>query len=163
MAHTRANNAEEAVGILGRQLPVYRAAHFIPSEQATAYLGEAYWRAGDYEEGRAVLEELLLIVEPLGMRLVAAHAHRILGEIAAKTDPARAASYFDRSIASLLQIKAEPELARAYAGYGRFHERQGRIAAARDYLTRGLEIFERLGILGEPEKVRRELAELPTE
>jgi tetratricopeptide (TPR) repeat protein len=163
MAHTRANNAEEAVGILARQLPVYRAAHFIPSEQATAYLGEAYWRAGDYEKGRAVLEELLLIVEPLGMRLVAAHAHRILGEIAAKTDPARAASYFDRSIASLLQIKAEPELARAYAGYGRFHERQGRIAAARDYLTRGLEIFERLGILGEPEKVRRELAELPTE
>ena len=48
-----------------------------------------------------------------------------------------------------------------YAGYGRFHRQQERIAEARDYLTRALEIFERLGVLGEPNTVRRELAELP--
>jgi hypothetical protein len=106
---------------------------------------------------------VLLIIEPYGMRASAARAHRILGEIAAKTDPARAASYFDRSIAVLLEIKAEPELALAYAGYGRLHKQLGRIAEARDYLTRALAIFERLGVLGEPEKVRRELAELSTE
>jgi tetratricopeptide (TPR) repeat protein len=160
VAHCRANNADQALEILTRLLAVYRTAHYIPSEAFTPYLGEAYWRAGEYEKGRAVLEQLLLIIEPYGMRASAARAHRILGEIAAKTDLARAASYFDRSIAVLLEIKAEPELALAYAGYGRLHQQLGRIAEARDYLTRALEIFERLGILGEPEKVRRELAEL---
>jgi hypothetical protein len=52
-------------------------------------------------------------------------------------------------------------LALAYASYDRFHNQQGRIAEARDYLTRALEIFERLGTLIEPDKVRAELAELP--
>jgi tetratricopeptide (TPR) repeat protein len=110
-----------------------------------------------------VLQELLLIIEPCGMRFSAAMAHRILGEIAAKTDPPLAASYFDRSIAVLLESKAEPELALAYAGYGRLHRQLGKIAKARDYLTRALEISERLGILDEPDQVRRELAEFPTE
>jgi hypothetical protein len=32
---------------------------------------------------------------------------------------------------------------------------------AREYLTRALEIFEYLGALGEPDKVRQALAELP--
>ncbi len=32
--------------------------------------------------------------------------------------------------------------------------------AAREYLTKGLEIFERLGTLIEPDNVRKELAEL---
>jgi class 3 adenylate cyclase/tetratricopeptide (TPR) repeat protein len=162
-AHCRANNPDQAVGILARQLPVYRAARFIPSEAFSPYLGEAYWRAGEYEKGRAVLEELLFIIEPCGMRFPAAIAHRILGEIAARTDPAQAASYFDRSIAVLLEIKAEAELALAYAGYGRLHKQLGKIAEARDYLTRALGILERLGALGEPERVRRELAELSTE
>ena len=35
------------------------------------------------------------------------------------------------------------------------------LAEAREYLTRALEIFERLGTPIEPEKVRAELAELP--
>jgi hypothetical protein len=35
------------------------------------------------------------------------------------------------------------------------------MAQAREYLTRALAIFERLGTLGEPDKVRQVLAELP--
>jgi len=49
----------------------------------------------------------------------------------------------------------------AYAGYGRLHQQQGNIAQAREYFTRALRIFERLGTLGEPDKVRKALAELP--
>jgi len=44
---------------------------------------------------------------------------------------------------------------------GRYHKLQGEYAEARRYLTQALEIFERLGTLMEPEKVRKELAELP--
>ncbi len=35
------------------------------------------------------------------------------------------------------------------------------VEEAREYLTKALEIFERLGTLIEPDKVKQELAELP--
>jgi flagellin-specific chaperone FliS len=63
----------------------------------------------------------------------------------------------------LREIKAENELALAYAGYGRLHKHQDKVGQAREYLTKALEIFERLGTLLEPDKVREELAELPEE
>ena len=68
---------------------------------------------------------------------------------------------FEASIAILRDINAENELASALAGYGRLHKLQGRTAEARDYFARALEIFERLGTLMEPDKVRAELAALP--
>ena len=54
-------------------------------------------------------------------------------------------------------------LAWVYADYGRLHKRLGRVAEARQYMTQALEIFERLGMMIDPEKVRAELAELPEE
>jgi hypothetical protein len=44
---------------------------------------------------------------------------------------------------------------------GRFYKQQGNVEEARKYLIDTLEIFERLGTLIEPDKVRKELAELP--
>ena len=61
----------------------------------------------------------------------------------------------------LQEINAENELALAYAGYGRLQKQQGQFAQAREYLTKALEIFERLGTLIEPDKVREVLTELP--
>jgi hypothetical protein len=43
---------------------------------------------------------------------------------------------------------------------GRYHKQQGNTEQASEYLTKALEIFERLGTLIEPDKVRKELAEL---
>ena len=88
-------------------------------------------------------------------------SHRFLGEIALKVDPARAVSHFEKSIAVFQKIKAENDLALAYAGYGRLQKQQGQFAQAREYLSKGLEIFERLGTLIEPDKAREILAELP--
>ena len=61
----------------------------------------------------------------------------------------------------LREIKAENELAQAFAGYGRFHKKQGNIEQAREYFRNALEIFERLGTLIQPDRVREELASLP--
>jgi hypothetical protein len=44
---------------------------------------------------------------------------------------------------------------------GGYHKMQGTVEEARKCLTDALDIFERLGTLIEPDKVRRELAELP--
>jgi len=77
-----------------------------------------------------------------------------------RSPTAQVAPHFEQSIAILQRIKAENELALAYADYGRLYQQQGNIAQAREYLTRALEIFGRLGTLGEPDKVRWALAEL---
>ena len=66
-----------------------------------------------------------------------------------------------RAAISPREIKAENELALAYAGYGRLHRQRGDVGQAREYLTRALEIFEGLRTLAEPDRVRQELAELP--
>jgi hypothetical protein len=62
----------------------------------------------------------------------------------------------------LTEIDVQNELAPACAGYGRLHWQQGNVAQARNYVNRARDIFERLGTLIEPERVRRALAELPS-
>ena len=88
-------------------------------------------------------------------------SHRLPGEVALKTNPAEAAPHLEKAISLFREIKAPDELAVAYSGMGRLHKLQGNIPEARRYLTQALEIFERLGTLIEPDKVRKELAELP--
>ena len=115
------------------------------------------------DKARQMLEEGLEIADQCGAGYYAGFGQRLLGESALKANPAQAAAHFEKSIPVLQEIKAENELALAYADYGRFHKKQGQVAQAREYLTKALEIFERLGTLVEPDKVREELAELPEE
>jgi hypothetical protein len=96
-----------------------------------------------------------------GAKYYIGFAHRLLGELALKIKPTSASLHFERSIVVLIEIKAENELALAYAGYGRICMQKGQIAKDRPYPTKALEIFERLGTLIEPVKVRKLLAELP--
>ena len=125
------------------------------------FLGEGYWLAGEDDKARQTLDKGLEMAERYGIRYELGFAHRLLGEIALETNLAQAAPHFEKSIAVFREIKAENELALAYAGHGRLHKKQGQVAQAREYLTKALEIFERLGTLIEPDKVREELAGLP--
>jgi tetratricopeptide (TPR) repeat protein len=127
------------------------------------FLGEGYWLAGEEDKARQTIEELLDNASRRGAKYYIGFAERHLGMVAMKTNPSQAAAHFQRSIAVLQEIKAENELALAYAGYGRLHKQQGQITQAKKHLLKALEIFERLGTLLEPEKVRTILAELPEE
>ena len=126
----------------------------------TCTLGAGYWLAGEDNKARQTLEEGLEIADRCGARYYVGWSHRFLGEIALKANPAQAISHFEKSIAVLQKIKAENDLALAYAGYGRLQKQQGQIPQAREFLIKALEIFERLGTLIEPEKIREELAGL---
>lgn len=66
-----------------------------------------------------------------------------------------AKAYFDKAM-ELLDALPENELALAYSGYGRCLKMQGNFEKARGYLTRALDILERLGTLIEPEKIKKE-------
>jgi tetratricopeptide (TPR) repeat protein len=140
----RAGEQSKGIDLLNQVLQMYQVARFVPSEiMVRTYLGEGYWLAKEFEKSRQMLEEVL-----------------ILGEIALKINSAQAISQFEKSIAIFQEIKAENELALAFASYGRLHKEKGQIAKSREYLRKALEIFERLGTLLEPDKVREILAEL---
>jgi len=68
--------------------------------------------------------------------------------------------FWAKSISRKRSYTTENEPALAYAGCGRLHAQQGDAVRARDYLTLALAIFERLGTLGEPEKVSQVLSAL---
>jgi tetratricopeptide (TPR) repeat protein len=161
-AWCRSGETTRGIELLTTVLPIFRTGQFISGEiNLTCYLGEGYWLAGEDIKARQTLEEGLELAERCGVRYYAGFAQRLLGEIALKTNPTEAALHFEKSIAIFREIKAENELALAYASYGRFYRQQGDTAQTREYLTRALEVFERLGTLIEPDKVREELDELP--
>ena len=143
------------------QVPLYKATRWVVGELILLpYLGEGYWLNKEYDKAKQTLQELMELSERCGAKWYLGCAQLYLGEIALETDTEQAEPHFEQSISILQEIKAENELARAYAGYGRLYKQQGNIEQAREYLTKALEIFERLGTLMEPDKVRKELAEL---
>ncbi len=158
----RAGEPNRGVELLNTVLPIIRAGRFLTAEiPLTCFLGEGHWLAGEDEKAIQTLEESLEMAERYGVRYEIGFAHRLMGEISLKNNPAQAAPHFEKSIAIFQEIKAENELALAYAGYGRLLMEQGESALAREYLAKALEIFERLGTLIAPDKVREILAELP--
>jgi class 3 adenylate cyclase/tetratricopeptide (TPR) repeat protein len=160
----RAGETHRGIELLTTLLPIFRAGRFITGEiPLTCFLGEGYWLAGEDDKASQTLEEGLQMAERYGVRYNAGFAHRLLGESVLKTNPTQAVPHFEKSIDIFREIKAENELAMAYAGYGRLQKQAGKIEQAREYLLKALEIFERLGTLIEPDKVREELAGLPEE
>ena len=159
-AYSRGGRPREGIALLEPAVAMQRAARFIWSEVCALFLGECYWRAGEYEKATRTLGEMLEVAGRCGMRFLIGSAHRILGELAMEAEAGDAPRHFETSIAALEAIGAENELALACAGYGRWHARGPTQTMAREYLTRALTIFERLETLREPDRVRAELARL---
>jgi len=153
----------------GRRRAAYRAWHrslaLAEAIGARWELGATYLEMGKRLRNPSHLESAERIFTDIDAKFDLAVAHRLLGDVAIHASQAAAVSdaqlRFERSIAILRELQAENELALAYAGYGRLHKRLGRIAEARDYLTRALQVFERLGGLVELAEVRTDLTELP--
>lgn len=140
----------------------FRSGGFKPIEIAWGLnLCRGYLQAGDYNKATQTLEEYLELAERFRMKHQIGSAYQLLGELTLKTKPNQAAPHFEKSIAVFREIKAENFLAHAYAGYGQLHMRLGNTVKAKEYLTKALEIYERLGTLIAPDKIRAALAALP--
>jgi class 3 adenylate cyclase/tetratricopeptide (TPR) repeat protein len=161
-ATCKAGESRRGAKRLEELLRVFRTAHYVPSQApGLLFLGEGHLLTGDHDKARQTLEESLELSERCQMRAYIGRAKRLLGEVALKTNPDEATPHFEKAISIAGEAGAENELALAYSGMGRYHKLQGNTEQAREYLTKALEIFERLGTLIEPDKVREELAGLP--
>ena len=162
LALCHSGEPHKGVEVLEALVEMNRTGRYASGEVYTMlFLGEGYTLAGEYEKAKQTLNACLLLAERSGMKSYIAQAQRLLGEVAVETNPAVAAPHFEKSIGIFREIKAENQLGLAYAGYGGFHKQQGNMTQALEYLTKALEIFERLGTLIHPDKVKEELASLP--
>ncbi|MBC2716705.1 MAG: tetratricopeptide repeat protein, partial [Desulfobacteraceae bacterium] len=161
-AWCRAGEPYKGIETLDAYVQIFRAGHVIIGEIAlSASLSEGYLMTGEYDKAEQTAKEALEVAERCGAKFFVGWALRLLGEIALETNHSKALPHFEKSITIFKETKAENELAKAYEGYGRLYKKQGDTAQAREYLMKALEIFERLGTLIEPGKVKKELADLP--
>ena len=157
----RSGKTKRGIELMVEALPLFKAGKWMPAVIPMAcMLGEGFLLAEDYENARKALEEGIEILEQCNTPFYLGCAHRLLGEVLIKKDAQLAASHLEKSIEILREINAENELAYAYSGYGRLHRLKGRYEQAIEFMTKGLEIFQRLNTLNEQDRIFAELADL---
>jgi tetratricopeptide (TPR) repeat protein len=162
-AWCRVGDAKRAIVILESILQVLRAGQNRLGElMCVRVLTEGYLLAGEKDKALESGRELLEMATQHGTSIYLCWAYRLLGEIWMTDNIAQSQRHFEEAISIMKEMKTESELALVYANMGRLHKQQGEVEQARKFLTDALEIFERLGTLIEPDRVRKELAELPT-
>jgi class 3 adenylate cyclase/tetratricopeptide (TPR) repeat protein len=123
-------------------------------------LAEAHLAANEPEAARATATEAIATSDQLGYVYLRALAERVLGDALTASDVAAAARHVDAAADTLEQIGARNDFARALTTRARVCEAAGDVPAARQSLERALAIFEELGTLDEPPRVRAALATL---
>jgi len=123
-------------------------------------LGEAYLRQGERLRARSIFQEVLAISQESGYRHLAGVAERFLGESLIVEDPATAAVHLAGAVQSLEKVGARNEMAKGWVAQATLRHSMGDLAGARQLLERALTLFERLGTLDGPCRVRAVLATL---
>ncbi len=123
-------------------------------------LGDGYLRRGERLRARAIFEEVLTTSRELGYRHLEGIAHRLLGESLVPDNPAAAAHELEKAIPILEEVEARNEVAKALVTQAELRRAAGDPGGARELLERALAIFETLGTLDEPSRVRAALTTL---
>ena len=126
------------------------------------WLAEGHLREGDRVEACRVIDEVLEISRDFGYRRVEGEAERLLGESLILQDPAAAADHLTTAVQILEEIGAQNELAKALAARAELLRGARNFAAGRRLLEDALAIFERLGTVDEPPRIRVALGALGT-
>jgi class 3 adenylate cyclase/tetratricopeptide (TPR) repeat protein len=145
---------QEALEWLGRSHLSYQRARF------ALWLADGHLRGGEPSQARGVIEEVLGISHEFHYRRVEGEAERLLGESLIPDNPTTAADHLATAMGILEEVGARNELAKALAARGELHRATGDFATARKLLDGALRIFEELGTIDEPPRVRAALAAL---
>jgi class 3 adenylate cyclase/tetratricopeptide (TPR) repeat protein len=128
--------------------------------QFMLWLGEAYLRAGALEPARQTAEEVLTASAEMGYRHLEAVARRLLGESLLAVEPSMATRHLRDAVAAFRRSGARDQLARSLINQAALRHMRGDEAGAIAALEEGLTIFQEIGTLDEPARVREALAML---
>jgi tetratricopeptide (TPR) repeat protein len=123
-------------------------------------LAEGYLCRGELGTARALIDDVLTASRAKGYRYVEGMAHRLLAECLAQESPAAAAEHVDTAQRIFTSADARNDLAKALVTQAGLCQNYGDFARARQLLEEALAIFEALGTLDEPIRVREALAAL---
>ena len=124
------------------------------------WLGDAYIRQGKLVEARRILEEVVATTHELGYRHLEGSGQRLLGETFIPDDPAAATDHLEAALKMLLEVGAQNEVAKTLVAQARLRRARANDAEARALLEQALALFERLGTVDGPRRVRATLAVL---
>jgi len=127
---------------------------------AVLRLAEGYLRQEDRSRARALLDDVLAMSRELGYRYFEGRAELLLAECLLIDDPAGAAAHLTSATGILTEVGARNDLGKALVVQAELRRRAGDPEGARKLLGRALQIFEALGSLDEPSRVRAALARL---
>jgi hypothetical protein len=111
-------------------------------------------------QARGLFAEVLATSQEAGYRQLEGVAERFLGESMAVENPTAAAERLESAMRILQEVGARNEVAKVLVAQATLHRASGDEAGARVLLERALALFEALGTLDEPPRVRAALAAL---
>jgi class 3 adenylate cyclase/tetratricopeptide (TPR) repeat protein len=123
-------------------------------------LGEGYLILGKQQQARAIFELTLVTSRKAGYRHLEGVAQRFLGQSLTTDDPAAAAAHLESAMCILRDMGARKEEAKVLVAQAELGKIRGDSTEARLLLERALALFEKLGSLDEPPRVRAALNEL---
>jgi tetratricopeptide (TPR) repeat protein len=125
-------------------------------------LGEVYLSQGERGQARALFEAVLATSREAGYRHLEGVTQRFLGQLLAADDPTAAAAHLASALRLLQDRGIHKEVAKVLVAQAELGQAAGDVTGARARLERALALFERLGTLDEPPRVRAALAALPS-
>jgi len=124
------------------------------SLQCGLWLGESYVRHGRLAQARPILSSALWQSRERGYHHLEGVAERLVGQCLVTDSPEEAARHLEEGARILDRIGARNDFARALVAQAECAQQRGDGRAARSLLRQALDLFERLGTLDEPARVR---------
>jgi tetratricopeptide (TPR) repeat protein len=147
-AYAQAGRLDEGLALLARAIEIYDATRGWPFRTLiTAHRGSAEMLAGRLDSALALGDQTLALAREHGERGHEAWALRLLGEIAAQSDPLDAVEaerqYRDaRALANELAMR--PLVAHTHFGLGQLYRRTGRSREAWEHLTTATTMYREM-------------------
>ncbi|HEY7495974.1 MAG TPA: adenylate/guanylate cyclase domain-containing protein, partial [Candidatus Tectomicrobia bacterium] len=143
-AYTLGGRLADAMLLLTQAMEQATATESVYQTQCSLSLGEAYLLADSLEEAHALIEQTLALIQAHQERGHQAYALRLLGDIAARREPAestQAETSYRQAIALAEELGMRPFQAHCHRGLGTLYTKVGQREQARAVLSTAIALY----------------------
>jgi class 3 adenylate cyclase/tetratricopeptide (TPR) repeat protein len=160
-ALVKVGKLDEGIPPLGQAVAWLQRSQFHYTRSVIAlWLADAHLRRDDTARARELSTEVLTASRTVGYRHLEGVALRVLGEALLTTEPLTAGENLESARRILEAVGAQNDLAKTLVAQATLEEASGAREAARRLLEAALGIFDGLGTLDEPARVRSRISAL---